>query len=250
MFRSVQKFSAALFVGLLLTGSAKAQSPDPITSAPLQISSFATLRNHAVLEKNLEAKTRYPQFRAKTPLTRYVNWRVRTDATKYLRGFVTQARNDLKEFTPPGAMAYDESFGLHFYEPNRLISLARSLYTYGGGAHGNYGTYGVSYGVPKGEKRPRVLVLGDFFRKGSDYQNHVDKALVQKLRAKTNPEASWVRDGQIKTLKPQMIRNFVVERDGLRWFFPPYAVGPYVVGQFEVKLSKAELGPDFREFGK
>ena len=53
-------------------------------------------------------------------------------------------------------------------------------------------------------------------------------------------------DGTVKWVDVKLRENFVAEADGLRWVFPPYAVGPYANGNYEVKLLNRELGPQFR----
>lgn len=119
---------------------------------------------------------------------------------------------------------------------------------YTGGAHGVGATSGTNFGTPVGATRPRELKLADFFTDGVAASRRINDLLMAKLRATkgTEQEASFVLDGSVKWVDKESRENFVAEKDGLRWFFGPYEMGPYAVGEFEVKLSARELGPQFR----
>ena len=243
-------FRSVFLVGALFLGSRAASAQQLQPSSPIRVQSVASVQKYAIRERKLEATSLYPRFRSQSALARYASWRVRQNAAQRVNEFAAQARRDLKEFTPMGNMAYDEAYAVHFHNPQKLISLSVEHYQFMGGAHGISGVRGLNFGIPQGESRPRALVLGDFFRKGSNYQNELDAALMKKLRAKKNPQPDFIASGDVKTLRPDLIKNFVVEKDGLRWFFPPYAIGAYASGPFEAKLLKAELGPNFVDWTK
>lgn len=242
-----------LCVLLFLTLSPRAsfsQSEKSPTASPLSFQGVARLVKIARHGKTYQADATYPRFLVLTPVTRLANWKLHTEAQKGVAGLVNQARADAKQIREMKIPAYgsDSTPSLHFYAPKRLVSVAVMGYSYLGGAHGNYGTDAKNYGLLRGETRPRELNLGDFFRAGSPYRARVEKMLLTKLRATkgAEKEATFVVDGSVKTLPTALLNNFAVEKGGLRWFFPPYAVGPYAVGEFEVKLSSAQLGTDFQ----
>ena len=189
--------------------------------------------------KRYEATSTFPQFRANTALIRYVNTKLRTEAKSDVAAFATDIAS-VKEWGPKDlTWSYSDTTKLYFYSPTRLISLSQTNSAFTGGAHGNYGTSGRNFALLANTTRPRELKLADFFRAGSSYQARIEGLLTSKLNAR---EASMVERKSVKNL----INNFVVQRDGLRWFFPPYSVGSYAEGEFEVKLSFSELGPDFK----
>ncbi len=110
------------------------------------------------------------------------------------------------------------------------------------------GTFAYNFGTAAGQTKPRQLKLADFFTDGAAASKRVNDLLMAKLRATRgrDQEASWVIEGEVKAIDKASLQNFVAEKDGLRWFFAPYEMGPYSSGQFEVKLSARELGPKFR----
>ena len=209
---------------------------------------FVALKKMARLEtltargKNFEAESTFPIFRARTSLARAANAQIRHQAATDFRAWLKEARDQSKDFTPPAPLEFQSHPDAKVFLAPRLISLRFDAYQYDGGAHSMGWMSPFNIGVVGG--RAKALVLGDFFQPQTPYRTLVETKVLAKLRK--NPGAMWVIDGSVSKLETRQFNNFVVERDGLRWLFNPYEMGPYAAGQFEIKLSFAELGSGFR----
>ena len=127
----------------------------------------------------------------------------------------------------------------HYASPS-LYSVGMQDYLYEDGAHG--GLLRVTFNFALVNGQPKRLSLADFFTTGSDYRSQVEKILLAKLHK--DPRALFI--GTVTALTPAQLNRFVVESDGLRFWFDQYEVAPYSAGPVDVKLTIAELGPDFR----
>ncbi|PQV64934.1 Protein of unknown function (DUF3298) [Abditibacterium utsteinense] len=204
-----------------------------------KVARFETLSEKG---KNYTATATFPVFRARTPLARYANAQLRARAVRSFRAWLKDTGSQVKGLPdPPAPYDFEIAPSPSFFVARRLISTRLDSYEYNGGAHGMSVMSPLNFGLVKGQLK--LLVLGDFFRSNSPYRTLVETKILAKLRK--NPDAMWVSDGTVKHLETLQFNNFSVERDGLRWLFNPYEMGPYVAGLFEVKLSLRELGPNF-----
>lgn len=191
----------------------------------------------------------YPIFKGNRAVAELAESVLKREAQSSFNVFEKDSRGSAKKLGLRDGMTYGYSFEptLVLNRP-RFISATTMIYTFTGGAHGLYGTDAYNFGYPASQSRPRQLKLADFFTDGAASTQRVNNLLMAKLRATRGreQEATWIVDGTVAALDKDSLENFVAEADGLRWFFAPYAVGPYAAGEFEVKLSARELGPKFR----
>lgn len=236
--------SWSLFSGLTLAIAVGSRAQEEIgTSAGAQqwkgIARLKTLSsNGKVAGKEYHLRGQYPVFAVKTPLTQYANAQLKRYANKNFEQFRTEAKKEMKESGGLG-YEYDSGPSLSWYKPSRIVSLNMNTYRFMGGAHGLGLSDGITYAMING--KPKEIGLKDCFLTGTDYRTPVERAIFVKLRK--DERAAWVEDGSVKSLTVAQFNNFVVEKDGLRWTFNPYEMGPYAVGQIEVKLTAKELGP-------
>ncbi|RYX85733.1 DUF3298/DUF4163 domain-containing protein [bacterium] len=209
----------------------------------------ATLRTVGTKSSTRTLKAEYPVFSGSRPVAQVAGLILKRDALNGYNKFEKDSRGTAKDLGLVGELRYDYDFvpSLEWNTP-RLISATTLYYMFMGGAHGMYGTSGYVFGYPQGATRPRQLRLADFFTDGEAASKRVNNLLMAKLRATkgTEQEATWVLEGDVKWVPVNMRENFIAEKDGLRWYFPPYAMGPYAAGEYEVKLTTSELGPEFR----
>lgn len=209
----------------------------------------ATLKTLSKKEKIRELKASYPIFSGHRKVAQVAGLKLKTDAIQGFNAFEKESRGSAQELGLPGGMtyAYNLETTLVLNRP-QFISATTQFYQFTGGAHGIYGTFGTNFGVPAGQNKPRQLKLADFFTDGVAASRRVNNLLMNKLRATKGreQEATWVIEGEVKSVSKTSLENFVAEKDGLRWFFGPYEMGPYAAGEFEVKLTARELGPKFR----
>jgi len=136
--------------------------------------------------------------------------------------------------SPNDPRHYKNDLFLSYEKPvisKHYISLAFYVSTYTGGAHPNTIVVCKTYDRSTG----KLLHLADFYSKAPDRLRGV---LVDKL-VKTLEyfDPVWVKDG----VKANNLENFVVDRNGLTFYFSPYEVTAYAYGVQKVKVSLAEL---------
>jgi hypothetical protein len=109
--------------------------------------------------------------------------------------------------------------------------------SYTGGAHGNALTTGWTFAVVRGDVRE--LGLDAFFVKPAKARERLSTLTLELLRKEG---AQYVVDGTLKDLRAEL-KSFALTPEGLRFFFAPYSVGPYVQGELTVLVPYHELAP-------
>ena len=204
-------------------------------------SQYASRTLTAIKADYYRANSEYLAF-FRHPLKASVNSVLKSFAETEHNRWVEEARKAHKELGKPVA-PWELEIAMHVeFESSRVLTLGISTYTYTGGAHPNHWVDMLTFGMAAG--KPRKFALGDFFTPGFDYAGHVSKLAIDKLAAADG--ADWVKSGEVKKLDAKMLQRFAPQKDGMVWFFNPYDVGPYAAGDFEVKLTQAELGPNFK----
>jgi hypothetical protein len=118
-----------------------------------------------------------------------------------------------------------------------LVSMACGEESYTGGAHGNALTTGWTFAVAQGEVRE--LSLDAFFVKPAKARERLSTLTLELLRKEG---AQYVVDGTLKDLRAEL-KSFALTPEGLRFFFAPYSVGPYVQGELTVLVPYVEVAP-------
>lgn len=117
------------------------------------------------------------------------------------------------------------------------VSFLTSVDTYTGGAHPNTYYDSTLYELGTG----RTVTLGELFDPSVDWLAPVLDLVTADLRAQG---AMWLLDdaGDLKvTLAEKDLATFALGPAGLSFVFDPYAVGPYVQGNFVVTLPFEDL---------
>ena len=200
-----------------------------------------SVRTLRIQKRLYKAATSYPVFRNTGGVARLANKTLKNFAVDDHRAFGQEAQKLIKEFTPPGNLEHELTYVSGPFSGPRLISGHFAQYRYMGGAHPMTILHCFNFALSRGAAKQ--LTLGDFFHNDSHYQKRVTDALIRKLRVQ---KTDWIMDGSVKSFNTVQLNNFVAEKDGLHFFFDPYAVGPYAAGQYFVKLTAKELGPGFR----
>jgi hypothetical protein len=199
---------------------------------------FRTVSVHRQRPGYWKATASCPRFLTELPIGKAANRTLKPAADKGMRQFVQQSQETFTKFGRPRA-PYE-----HLSKPT--VSLARptvvsvyfTTFEYTGGAHGNtwYSTY--NFGFRDG--KPVSITLRDLFRPGENAVAVTTELMMAKLRA--NPRATFVKDGTVKSIGPELALQFVVSPAGLTFLLPPYAVAPYVEGSIFVKIPFSEFG--------
>lgn len=174
------------------------------------------------------------------PLAKTANKALMLWAANEQKKWITGVTQSQKESGKPSSPWERESGMTPVRADVRVISVTSGTYEYSGGAHPNHWSEAFNFAMVEG--KPRQLKLDDLFRKGSKPGKAISDKLIAKLQKEEGAE--WVINGDVKAITPQQLDRFTIGMDGLTWYFNPYEVGPYVSGDFEIKLTWNELGPD------
>jgi hypothetical protein len=174
--------------------------------------------------------------------------RARKDLAKHAADLKT-SREELKSIDNAAVdhltMATDCSMaGL---EPE-AVSLYCSVYEYLGGAHGNTEVEPRNFAIAADGAVTR-LGLWDLLAKSRRAEQAVSRLLVADLRRQ---RATSVVRGEIKDFVDALASDgipFTIGPAGLAFHFPPYAVGPYSDGAFEVLVPNRALAPYLKPGG-
>lgn len=186
--------------------------------------------------KKWQANVAVAQFGGKSALAKAVNAHVMTSAKTRLAEFLKMAKQSYDDLPTHHLNTYDETVAVHT-ETGALVSMSIEIVGFTGGAHPWHSFAFETWAVRSG--KPRKLRLADLLVGGSSALEKVSAAVIGKLR--DDPGAAWVQDGEVRELDKDTAEHFVVTRNGLRFIFAPYLMGPYSSGPISVNLSWAEL---------
>lgn len=139
-----------------------------------------------------------------------------------------------------------------FYK-NQAVNYLFSITTDTGGAHPFTDTFTRVYDLHSGE----AITLEQIFKKDCGYLEKIASSakstVISKLaaareEASSSVDTEWVESGAGPN--SENYRNFILDREGIKFIFPPYQVAPYAVGQVEALVPYQELSdclrPEFK----
>lgn len=129
------------------------------------------------------------------------------------------------------------------YADDDLISVNFSEETFSGGAHGNHGTFTLTYDLKGG----REMKLADLFKPGAKYLTTISAYAMRDLKGRKDPDSGENRglaqdifeDGAKPTA--ENYSNWNVTKKGLLITFPPYQVASYADGPQTVIVPYSQL---------
>lgn len=175
-----------------------------------------------------KAKVRYPHFQGNSALITFANRNIQAQAKKMLADFVRDVRSMGAPAGRPAMVMEFDAQGKVDLDSRDVLSIHFEGYGFTGGAHPYHFLPTSNFGIRSG--KPSVLTIDDVTTNRKD----VSKIVLTKVSRK--PGADWVTDGELKVLSKEQWRMFVITRRGLHFLFPPYEMGPYSSGSFEVDL--------------
>ena len=152
----------------------------------------------------------------------------------YLETMTDEKPDSSGEISP--SLNYAESHSLSvLYNEKGLLSLGFSEYTYGGGAHGNYGTLISSYDLAQ----KKVLKINDIFL--PNFEKTLNTALAKAVRDKFEMKSkealsSYLFDNTIKYTD-----NFCITKKGILFLYNPYEIAAYAYGEIELFIPFEEI---------
>lgn len=199
-------------------------------------------------------KAQYPTF---TSLKGIAGAQADAAATATMKGFVEQEIAKFKDNGNFANLSHDDvqmlgldqrkyELGIEYtiHENSSTLSFVYQLFADTGGAHPN--TYYRTFTFDK--KTGEALSMHDLFTEGSPYLETLSKAsrakLLPLIAERTQSQISEVDTDYIASgtmAEEDAFQNFYLEGDALVLVFPPYQVGPYVLGMIELPISTKEL---------
>ena len=141
----------------------------------------------------------------------------------------------------PGLSYEDQTNTYVLYRQTNLLSLAFFHYNYSGGAHGNYGSTGVSYDLRTG----RRLRYDDIFRPEAARQ--LPALLGRAVRPLVGLAPTDPLDKQLFVKQMPVTHNVFLTTGGAVFIYQPYEIAAYAQGEVRVFLPLAELRPLLRD---
>lgn len=126
---------------------------------------------------------------------------------------------------------------------SKVLSFNVFSYSYTGGAHGNYGSYGHVYDVETGAKLELYDVLStqDGFREAAN--EYICKELEEEYGEGLFPEYGE----SLSFMWENAFFNWYMSGTGIVLIFNPYEIGPYAMGQVTVELPYSEFASFIKE---
>lgn len=207
-----------------------------LTTLPFKLTKVADFVSSNVNAKGkYEATFMYPSFVTASKAGRDISERLKGEAAAEKKKFTNQAEEFFSSQESAGEWQEDYSYSIQYYSPE-LISLSGEVFSYTGGAHGN--TFYISSNYWIKEDKALLLSLPDLFTPKSDYIKVLSDFCIRDLRKQ---EAGWVLNGELKELKAEDLKAFVITPGGITFAFAPYAAGPYVEGAYFVTVGYGEI---------
>jgi len=162
-----------------------------------------------------------------------------------VEGFLAENQAFREEFPDaPGSWAVERKVTLAFQHP-KVLTLTASDYSYTGGAHPLMVELLASFDLAQG----RPLMLSDLLRSGyPEPLTALVEAELKRVRG-LDPETNLLDEGFFLEEGFRLTDNFAVLADGLRFYYNPYEIGPYVLGPTDLTVPYAALAEWIPEDG-
>lgn len=190
-------------------------------------------QNRAHFVENVQ----YPVFVGRGSFVKDVNRSVYKFVEKYVSDFEKGARDFQRDI--PGRPTADWELDIKFtvsISTEGLISLIVHSYDYSGGAHPNSFDDCLNYQNRVG--RAYKLQFSDLLRKGNSTSDFVGEFILPEV----NRQKIARQVETVDSIESKLMDHFVLTPAGIAFLFNKYDVGPYVEGEYMVKLPWTEVG--------
>lgn len=123
-----------------------------------------------------------------------------------------------------------------------VLSLRLLSYSYTGGVHGYYRSYGVSYDVQTGQR----LTLKNISAEGADFAVFARNSIVELCEQEEYKDLLF-NDWRSYVGGVVQDSNFFFTDEGITFVSAPYLLGPYAAGEIEFPISYTDLAGVVRD---
>lgn len=205
-------------------------------------------------------------FPSETPLKKSAGTTADKAAVDFMHGFVMGQIDAFKKSGDFENLTHDDIQMLHLDErkyslgityetkqSGRTVTYVFELFTDTGGAHPNTTYRTITFDLKTG----RPLTTADLFEKGSPFLETLSTLARAKLPALiasreevsvSEVQMDFINDGTKP--EPPSFMNFYLEPGTLTLIFPPYQVGPYVLGRVDLTIPTSEVTGLKKEFAQ
>ncbi len=206
------------------------------SASPLQMLQSPDVQVKFSVEQQVEPgrariKLVTPVFLSKSPVAKMANLEARGLVRYAFSDFMEASRAYTQMPNVPDVELFHEAVPVVSIAKQGVISLYVKTLQFAGGAHPNRFYHAATWGLKKG--KAKRLVFADLIETAEDPIQVANRVVVPRLIAMG---AQWFVDGDRDGLTPEEVDNFVITPAGITWLFSPYQAGPYVQGEFFVKV--------------
>lgn len=235
-------FGGVMFAYYFINNSSQAvDNNQPTIETPTETSLI--VKDKKIVEDDgvWDIEITYPTFEGKTDL----NQKIENFVNDYVANFKESA-NSYEAALDDLEAAGEETFAITYYLharydkgrfDNKYVSFILLMEYYNGGAHGGREFYSFSYDLEKN----REIKLADLFTNNPNYLNDISQFCFDDLRKQINKlteddylDEEWLKDGI--SPKIENFQSFIFDEDSITFYFAPYQVAAYALGDFKVKF--------------
>ncbi|HPL92730.1 MAG TPA: DUF333 domain-containing protein [bacterium] len=191
-------------------------------------------------EGDWDIEITYPTFDGKDNL----NSLIENFVTDYVANFKESANSyesAMDDLAEDGEV-FPITYYLHArYDKGRFdenyVSFVLAFEYYSGGAHGGREYYGFAYDL----QNDKEMKLSDLFVDRPNYLNDISQFCFDDLRKQIQEKTGddymdeeWLKDGV--SPEAENFQAFIFDEDSITFYFPPYQVAAYALGDFTVEF--------------
>ncbi len=222
--------------------------PTDNSQPTIEVPSEQTLivKDQKIVENNniFDIEITYPTFEGKTDL----NQKIENFVNDYVANFKELANSyesAMDDLEAAGEEPFEITYYLHArYDKGRFdkqfVSFVLLMEYYSGGAHGGREFYSFAYDLEKNQE----IKLADLFVDNPNYLNDISQFCFDDLRKQINKlteddyfDEEWLKDGVSPA--DENFQSFIFDEDSITFYFPPYQVAAYALGDFKVEFPWA-----------
>lgn len=146
---------------------------------------------------------------------------------------------DFTEVKSGSTFAMQDNLTLFYVgQRNNIVTFRQFYYSFTGGAHGIYGSRYLNIDVNK----KSVITLNDFVPEAN--QAKLKAALWEAYVARTQKQNGGEKaETYIEKADFEVSSEFIFTPEGVRFVYPPYAIGAYAEGEIELEVDWYTINP-------
>ena len=229
-------FAAVIFAVSLFTAAALAQDGSSDNQKKFIDESIKESSD----AKRYDIDVTYPALAERSAQAGAFNKAVKDHTDEFVADFrkiLSEMTDEDRSFLPEGVnYTLDMGYSIDYAGPEVIsVSFGRSTYT--GGAHPNHWTSTLNFDMKAG----KVITLASLFKPGSNYLKVISDFCVKDIikQQESDADSDWI--GRGAGPEEDNFKAWSITKEGLKFYFDPYQVGPYAAGDYEVTMPYSKI---------